>query len=194
MISNKCVTKPSSAQACLEVEEVVDGVKEKFIEKEPVEDSIRRECEIRFQLGHSAHINKMLLTEDLKYLEDSEIAKKIFTGTYEIPDEVDNATALILTEIGKLGMKITRGEEKDIVITPEDFIKYWKRVKKGTSSSMAGLHHGHYKVATNSEISCKAISLQMTVVVRSGIPPDRWSVALQVLLEKVAGVCIVEKL
>ena len=190
----KRVTKPSSTRACLEVEEVVDGVKSEFTGKDPVKECVRRECEVRFQLGHSAPINKTLLAEDLKYLGDSEIAKKIFTGTYEIPDEVDNATALILTEIGKLGMKITRGEEKDIEITPDDFKRYWKRVDEGTSSSMAGLHHGHYKAAVKSDVSCKALLLQMTVIVRSGIPPDRWSIALQVLLEKVAGVCIVEKL
>ena len=59
--------------------------------------------------------------EDLKYLGDSEITKNIFTGIYEIPDDVDNATALILMEIGKLGMKISCGEEEDIVITPDNF-------------------------------------------------------------------------
>ena len=90
MVPDKTSHKPSSARACLEVEEVVDGVKTKFTEKDPVKECIRRECETRFQLVHSAPINKTLLVEDLKYLGDSEIAKKIFTGTYEIPDEVDN--------------------------------------------------------------------------------------------------------
>lgn len=34
----------------------------------------------------------------------------------------------------------------------------------------------------------------MNVIVHSGVPTDRWSVAHQVLLEKVAGVCLVDKL
>ena len=38
----KRVTKPSSTRACLEVEEVVDRVKSKFTEKDPVEECIRR--------------------------------------------------------------------------------------------------------------------------------------------------------
>ena len=139
----------------MEVEEVVDGVKTKFTEKDPVKECIRRECETRFQLVHSAPINKTLLVEDLKYLGDSEIAKNIFTGTYEIPDEMDNDTALILRDIGKLGMKITCGEEKDIVIMPGYFKIYWRWVNNGTSLSMAGLNHGHYKAAIKLDVLWK---------------------------------------
>jgi hypothetical protein len=32
------------------------------------------------------------------------------------------------------------------------------------------------------------------VIAPSGIPPESWSVGLQVMLEKIAGVCLVEKL
>ncbi len=38
------------------------------------------------------------------------------------------------------------------------------------------------------------MALQLTVVARSGIPPENWSVGLQVMLEKIAGVCLVKKL
>jgi hypothetical protein len=36
--------------------------------------------------------------------------------------------------------------------------------------------------------------LQLTVIAHSGIPPESWSIGLQVMLEKIAGVCLVEKL
>ena len=97
--------------------------------------------------------------EYLKYLVDTEIAREIFTGTYGIPDEVDNDTTLILTEIGRIGMKITYSKEKDIVIMPDNFKRYWKWMNEGTSLSMAGLHHGHYKAAIKSDVSYKARSL-----------------------------------
>jgi hypothetical protein len=32
------------------------------------------------------------------------------------------------------------------------------------------------------------------VVARSGIPPESWRIGLQVMLKKIAGVCLVEKL
>jgi hypothetical protein len=43
-------------------------------------------------------------------------------------------------------------------------------------------------------MSTKVLALQLTVIARSGVPPDTWSVGLQVMLEKIAGVCLVEKL
>ena len=50
-------------------------------------------------------------------------------------------------EIGKLGMKIVTGKNNKIIITPEDFKQFWKKVNKFTSSSMSGVHYGHYKAA-----------------------------------------------
>ncbi len=38
------------------------------------------------------------------------------------------------------------------------------------------------------------LATQLTVIAWSRIPPDSWSVGLQVMLEKIAGVCLVEKL
>ena len=32
------------------------------------------------------------------------------------------------------------------------------------------------------------------MIAHSGLPPESWSVGLQVMLEKIAGVCLVEKL
>ena len=38
------------------------------------------------------------------------------------------------------------------------------------------------------------LTMQLTVVARSGIPPGSWNIGLPVMLEKIAGVCLVEKL
>ena len=59
---------------------------------------------------------------------------------------------------------------------------------------MPGVHYGHYKTAIQDELISEVLALQLTVVTRSGIPPKNWSVGLQVMLEKVAGVCLVKKL
>ena len=59
---------------------------------------------------------------------------------------------------------------------------------------MLGVHYGHYKAAIQDELILEVLALQLTVVARSGIPPKNWSVGLQVMLEKIAGVCLVEKL
>ena len=59
---------------------------------------------------------------------------------------------------------------------------------------MSRVHYGHYKAAIQDETSSEVLALQLTVIARSGISPENWSVGLQVMLEKIAGVCLVEKL
>ena len=91
-------------------------------------------------------------------------------------------------------MKIVNGDNNEIIITPEDFKRFWKKVNEFTSSSMSGVHYGHIKAAIQDPQSTNVLALQLTVIARSGIPPESWSVGLQVMLEKIAGVCLVEKL
>ena len=57
-----------------------------------------------FHLATEAPIEKTSLIEQLGYLGDSAIAQQIIEGSYDIPDEVDDATALILEEIGRIGI------------------------------------------------------------------------------------------
>jgi hypothetical protein len=59
---------------------------------------------------------------------------------------------------------------------------------------MSGVHYGHYKAAIKDVLSTEILAQQLTVIARSGIPPESWSVGLQDMLEKIAGVCLVEKL
>ncbi len=82
----------------------------------------------------------LLLGEKLRYLSDEALAEAVITGTYEIPTDLDPATAMILKEIGKLGMKIVNGDNNKIIITPEDFKRFGR---KSTSS-----HHRQCRVCT----------------------------------------------
>jgi hypothetical protein len=138
-------------------------VKENIIQ-EDVEQAIQRECELRFSLAHSAPIMKTLLGERLRYLSDESLARSIKLGTYDIPSDLDPATKLILEEIGKLGMKIVNGEGNEIVIMPNDFKHFWRKVNKFTLSSMSGVHYGHYKAAIQDELSSAVLALQLTVI------------------------------
>ncbi len=59
---------------------------------------------------------------------------------------------------------------------------------------MSRIHYPHYKVAIQCDVSTKILVQQLTVVACSGIPPESWGIELQVMLKKIAGVCLVEKL
>jgi hypothetical protein len=133
-----------------------------------------------------------LLGDRLRYLGDEEQARSIITGTFNILADLDPATTLILKEIGKTGLKIMNGEGKEIIITPEELTHFWKKVGEFTSSSSSGVHYGHFKAAIQDPMCTRVLGLQLTVIAHSGMPPESWSVGLQVMLEKIAGVCLVE--
>ena len=65
---------------------------------------IFKENEHRFQLAADAPISKTKLLNQLGYLADTDIAQQLIEGTFGIPDKLDDATALILEEIGNIGI------------------------------------------------------------------------------------------
>jgi hypothetical protein len=190
----KRTVKDPQSPSVLRVQRIVGGKVKEYVTQEDVEQAIQWECEAQFSLVHSAPIMATLLGELLRYLSDKEMAKSIITGTYDTPSDMDPATKLILKEIGRLGIKILNSEGNKITITPEDFKQFWRGVKEFTSLSMSGVHYGHYKAAIQDNLSMEILAQQLTIKTRSSIPPESWSIGLQVVLEKIAGVCLVEKL
>jgi hypothetical protein len=135
-----------------------------------------------------------LLGNWLRYLGDEELARSIITGTFDIPADLEPATTLILKEIGNLGLKVMNGEGKESIIILEEFTHFWKKVGDFTSLSSSGVHYGHFIAAVQDQMSTRVLALQLTVIAHSGMPPESWSVGLQVMVEKIAGVCLMEKL
>jgi hypothetical protein len=171
----------------------VNGEVKEYILQEDIKQAIQQECKMHFSLAHRAPIIKSLLVERLQYLSNESLARSIILGTYDIPSYLDPATKLNLEEIGKLGIKVVNGEGNEIIIMPDNVKCFWK-VNKFTSLSMSVVHYGHYKAAIQEEVSSEVLALQLTVIARSSIPPENWSVGLQVMLEKITGVCLIEKL
>ena len=191
----KKATKPTAGRACLEVQVNRDGRTVSYTSKSDVEHAIQTEIHERFLLGHSAPISQDLLGTELRYLNNIDIAYAILNGTYTIPHHLDHATKLMLVEIGKLGKKVLDTTDPyNIEFTGEDFITYWNRLDERTLSSPSGIHIAHYKASAKREDHAEIFAAQMNLIVESGIHPRRWGVALQVMLEKVAGVCLVDKL
>ncbi len=94
-----------------------------------------------------------------------------------------------------MGKKVLAGKYfPQLSITGSDYIKYHKRLRESTSSSPSGFHHCHGKASAHSTTLADIYATQMNLIIKSEIHPTRWGTALQVLLEKVAGVCLVEKL
>ena len=142
---------------------------------------------------HRAPITKHTLAAKLRCLSDKEVVKSRIEGTCDIPTDLNNTTKLILEEIGRIGRKIRNKEGQELIITPEDFIWFWKRVGEFTSSSPPGIHYSHYKAPTKCKLSSKLHAQQLTIIAWIGICHKRWNVSLQLLLENIDGVCLFEK-
>ena len=80
------------------------------------------------------------------------------------------------------------------MIEAEEFKYYWRKVREKTSSSISGIHFGHYKSAVYSPSLSNFLARKITLIARCGCPPERWGHGLQVLLEKIASVALVSKL
>jgi hypothetical protein len=156
--------KDPPSPSVLKVQRVVNGEVKEYIVQEDVEQTIQLECKVCFLLAHSALIMKTFLRERLRYSSDESLARSIILGTYDIPSNLDPATNFILEEIGKLGIKIVNGEGNKIIITPDNFKHFWRKVNEFTSSSMSRVNYGHYKAAIQDEMSSEVLDLQLTVI------------------------------
>lgn len=154
-----------------------------------IEDFISEENEIRFYMAADAPISKTLLIDQLGYLGDSEIAQQLAEGSFKIPDEISDATALILEKIGRIGMQMTNGDVT-ITITQEEFQYFLKKACTGTASSYSGIHYRHYKTAAHSENISGILAKKITVISRTGCPPERQSYGLTVMLEKLGALLL----
>ena len=188
------VTDDPKTGGCLKVERYVDGELQTNETQEDMVKCIQEETEYRFLLAHSANITGTTLAEKLGYLSDAQVAEALIKGDMPIPDDVDDVTALILTEISKVGLELIAGTGERITVSPADFKRFWKHVTEKTSSSISTIHFGHYKAAANSDKVSAFLAKRITVIARAGVPPTRWGNGLQVMLEKIAGIALVNKL
>ena len=79
-------------------------------------------------------------------------------------------------------------------ITRQDFQQHWRKARERTSSSLSGLHYGHYKAAAQSDLFSEIHALMTELAVTGGTPLARWESGLSVMLEKTKGIIQVDKL
>ena len=193
----KNATRDTSGNSVTNVTTVRDGVENHFRTKETVEKALQEEIGERFTLAHSAPIMKTYLGNKLYLLQDERLAREIIWGHFVPPPELDEATRMILGEISRIGKLICSGPSPDLgeyVVTLEDLRSYWSKVKESTSSSFSGVHFGHYKAGIRSLSVLNVMQKQINLVAFTGIAPKTWGTGLQVMLEKIAGVVLVNKL
>jgi hypothetical protein len=172
----------------MEQGEVVD-----IYETDAMNLEIQTMTEQQLDLSMSAPITMTSLQDRLGFLSDTEFTMQMLRGEFHIPLDIDTTTTLVLEDIVHL-FGTLQDSHTEITLGAEDFQYYWQRVREKTSSSISGIHFGHYKTATYSAILTDFFAQKIMMIAQCGCPPERWGHGLQVLLEKIASVVLVTKL
>jgi len=76
----------------------------------------------------------------------------------------------------------------------EDYTSGWRKARETTSSSLSGIHFGHYMAGTFNPNIVLFNATMADIPLKTGYSPSRWRQGLNVMLEKTPGNFNVEKL
>ncbi|MGB0809178.1 MAG: reverse transcriptase domain-containing protein, partial [bacterium] len=190
----KRATKAKEVMSVTRVEVVQDdGSVVEHTAKESIEEALKTELRTRFGRATSAPICQGALFELLGNFADTSAAVEILEGTFVPPPDTDPRTLLLFDEMASIWSRMGNGEIS-ISVSQEDFQYYWRRVKERTSSSLSGIHFGHYKSMAHDDNLSQLMARKLSLTTTTGASPDRWARGLSVMLEKIAGVAVVNKL
>ena len=161
--------------------------------KDTVEQKIMENNEIRFQLTESTPPMNEPLLSNLGFLSDTDAAKRILNGTYICPEGVDAYTKNFIASL-QITAPINPADFIPNTVSLQDYQAHWKWSKECTSSSISGLHFGHWKAAAESDFLSELHALFTDIIVSTGYSPIWWQQGLLVMLEKKKGVHIPSKL
>ena len=162
-------------------------------DKDTVEQKIMENNENRFRLTENTPPMNEPLLSNLGFLSDTDAAKRILNGTYICPEGVDAYTKNFIASL-QITAPIDPADFIPNTVSLQDYQVHWKWSKECTSSSISGLHFGHWKAAAESNFLSKLHALFTDIIISTGYSPIQWQQGLLVMLEKKKGVCIPSKL
>jgi hypothetical protein len=176
------------------IEVMEDGEYVEKTSQADVEQHTMAMCSARFRLTEDTPLRQEPMLSELGPMAvNTDAARAILQGTYTIPAEVDAYTNEFLNTIQACAPPDPTSRIS-CAITKEDFQAYWRKTKERTSSSISGLHYGHYKAAASDDFLSEIHALMTELAVTGASPLSRWETGLSCMIEKVAGVIKVEKL
>jgi hypothetical protein len=164
-----------------------------IVEAGAMKAEIQQVTERRFNLARSAPVTTSSLRQLVGFCASTQFARDLLQGKVPIPPDVDSTIAKLIKEMQRLWTRLNPSHGQ-VDITPSIYHFYWGRTSKATSSALSGIHFGHWKAWRLSAELIRLVCSQLYLITRCGTPPTRWSNGLQVLLEKVPGVSLVDKL
>ena len=108
------------------VENDAEGTLTEFITKEAVEEAIFNNIHrMRFYLAEAAPACNGRLRGLFGYNAATVTAERILNGTYDYPDDFDQATRDICEECAIIRLKVPK-DSMNLTITSNDWVRQWK--------------------------------------------------------------------
>jgi hypothetical protein len=171
-----------------------DGNVVRYDTQEDIVRVINSRIGSRYRLGLRAMEANSQIAKDLGALGDGEAVQKILDGTYVFPPDTDPGLVAILEEAAHIRSEMDQLTTAESDATVEEFISHWRSAREKTSSSDSGRHFGHY-IAASDDVELSTLHVEsLNIASRRGIPLARWRHSLTILLEKVLGNILVDKL
>jgi hypothetical protein len=165
---NHAINKPSLGAIPL-VQKMEHGEVINITETEEMSKEIQEVTEKRFDLSRSTPITMSSLQEKLGFLSDTNFATSLLHGNVHIPNDMDNATRMVIKEIIRL-FQTLQTDHAEITLGESEFQYYWRTFREKTLLSISGAHVGHYKSATFLDMVTNFLSRKVTMIARGGCP------------------------
>jgi hypothetical protein len=143
--------------------------------------------------ANSSPINTSSLRHSVGFCASTEFTKDLLQQKIPILREPNEHTIMLIKEMQCLYAWL-QPLHSPTMVTPEIYRYYWGCINKSTLSAWSKIHLGYCKAICKSEELSKLICNQLNLVAATGTPPSRWGTGLQILLKKVPGVAVVDKL
>lgn len=119
-------------------------------------------------------------------------AEEILDGTYRCPKNIDKVMKDLLDQINDFKRQFSN--KLSLSVSLQEYKQFWRTCKEKISSSFSGLRFGHYKACATNDFLASIQAKSFDLCFRTGIPLRRWSTGLTVMIEKIPGVTLVNKL
>jgi hypothetical protein len=126
---------------------IANGGHTKYKTKEGLFEVVSHILLERFQSALVAPCHQRTFFEDVGHLVDSPVLQQMLEGTYEYPQDLDQATQLLFEEAAYTYADLSK-REITTYVTPEDFQHIWRTAQEQTGSLYSGLHFVHYIAAS----------------------------------------------
>jgi hypothetical protein len=160
------------------IEVMEDGEYMEKTDQGDVEHHTMAMCSAHFHLMENTPLRQEPMRSAFgPFAVDTDASRAVLQGTYAVPAEADDFTREFLNTI-QANAPLDPQLWLSCEITKEDFIKYWKKPKEHTSSSISGLHYGHYKAAATDNFLSEVHALMTELAVTGGSPFAWWETGL----------------